>query len=51
MVVVLKDGEISEVGSYDELVTKGGAFSELVNQFLSSQEEEANKGEERECQD
>ena len=34
-ILVMKDGRISEQGTYDELMAKQGEFSELVLQFLS----------------
>ncbi|CAJ0609669.1 unnamed protein product [Cylicocyclus nassatus] len=33
-VVVLKDGEISEMGTYQELIARQGAFSEFLEEFL-----------------
>ena len=30
-IMVFKDGEVVEEGSYDELANKGGAFTELLN--------------------
>ncbi|KAK8766469.1 hypothetical protein V5799_006750 [Amblyomma americanum] len=38
-VVVLGDGKISDVGTYDELLTRGGAFSDFLVQFLQEGEE------------
>ena len=34
-IVVLKDGEISEQGSYDELMMSGGAFADFLVQHLN----------------
>ncbi|KAL1477414.1 hypothetical protein MTO96_017487, partial [Rhipicephalus appendiculatus] len=39
MVIVLSDGKISDVGTYDELLTRGGAFSDFLVQFLQEGEE------------
>ncbi|ETN85367.1 hypothetical protein NECAME_16796 [Necator americanus] len=33
-VVVMKDGEINEMGTYHELIAKQGAFSEFLEEFL-----------------
>lgn len=35
VIVVLKDGRLSEVGSYRELMKNNGAFSELVTQYMT----------------
>ena len=37
-IVVLKDGTISEMGSYKELLSTNGAFSELISQYLAQPE-------------
>lgn len=39
-IVVIKDGKISEVGTYKELLAQKGAFAEVLVQFLSQQLEE-----------
>ena len=39
-IVVLVDGEISETGSYQELMGHQGAFAEFVRQYLREIEEE-----------
>ncbi|XP_064490246.1 multidrug resistance-associated protein 1-like [Ornithodoros turicata] len=38
-IVVLKDGRVSDAGTYNELVSRGGAFSEFLVQFLKHVEE------------
>lgn len=38
-IVVLKDGQVTDVGSYDELAVRGGAFSEFLVQYLRHVEE------------
>ena len=38
-IVVLKDQTISELGSYEELLGKNGAFAEFVNQYLTQNED------------
>jgi len=43
-IVVLKDGEISEVGSYRELLTLKGAFSEFLLQHLEECAEDTDDG-------
>ena len=39
-IIVLKDGEISEQGSYDELMQAGGAFADFLVQHLNEDVEE-----------
>lgn len=36
-IVVLKDGQITEVGTYKELMSQRGAFAEVLVQFLSQE--------------
>ncbi|TRY74646.1 hypothetical protein TCAL_01629 [Tigriopus californicus] len=38
-IVVLKEGQVSEVGSYDELLARKGAFAEFLVQFLTEEEQ------------
>lgn len=33
-IIVLKDGKISETGTFKELVKKGGAFAEFLDTYL-----------------
>src|SRR5438105_3014724 len=35
-IIVLKDGEITETGSYQELLDKKGAFAEFLSQHITS---------------
>lgn len=42
-IVMLKEGTIAEKGTYEELVTKRGAFAELVRQ-LEQQEQVSTSG-------
>ena len=39
-IVVIKDGRITEVGTYKELLAQKGAFAEVLVQFLSQELEE-----------
>lgn len=39
-VVVLKDGEVSEIGTYQELLDRKGAFSEFLLQHINEVEED-----------
>ncbi|XP_074648822.1 multidrug resistance-associated protein 1-like isoform X2 [Tubulanus polymorphus] len=39
-IIVLKDGEVSEYGTYQELLGHDGAFAEFVKTFLQQQDEE-----------
>ena len=43
-IIVLKDGEISEVGSYKELLTQKGAFAEFLLQHLDEGADDAHDG-------
>ena len=35
LIVVMKNGEISETGTYDELLNKDGAFADFLNTYLN----------------
>ncbi len=37
LVVVMKDGQVSEFGTYDELIKQKGPFADLVIQYLSQE--------------
>lgn len=39
VIVVLKDGYISEIGTYKELLEKKGAFSEFLTTYLQDVDE------------
>ncbi len=36
-IIVLKDGQVTEVGSYKELLTQKGAFAEFLLQHLEEE--------------
>ena len=38
-IIVMKDGKISEIGTYDELVESKGAFSEFLAEQLNQEKE------------
>ena len=38
-IIVLKDGEIAERGSYEELLTQEGAFAEFLQTYLQEAED------------
>jgi hypothetical protein len=40
LIVVMKDGDISEIGGYDELLEHHGAFSEFIHTYLTENLEE-----------
>ena len=40
-IIVLKDGQISEQGSYDELIEAKGEFSEILNTYIDAEEKKA----------
>ena len=39
-IVVLVDGKISEMGSYQELLDQNGAFSDFLRNYLTQEEED-----------
>ena len=39
-IIVLKDGRVSEVGSYDALVKRNGEFAEFLNIYMKKTQEE-----------
>lgn len=41
-IVVLKDGEVTEVGSYQELLEQKGAFAEFLLSHLDEAADESN---------
>eukprot|EP00731_Ephydatia_muelleri_P028699 Em0020g343a len=41
LIVVLVDGRISEIGTYSELLNNKGAFSEFIETYATTEEEEA----------
>lgn len=45
-IIVLEDGHVSETGSYNELLAANGAFSRLIAEFGSEQQEEKEAGDE-----
>lgn len=40
LILVLVDGEISERGSYQELLNRNGAFADFIHTFVSSERKE-----------
>ena len=43
-VVVMSDGRISEIGTYDELLKNDGAFAELVRHYLEEENSDVFEG-------
>ena len=39
-IVVLKEGEVSEIGTYDELLSKNGAFAEVLQHYLAEMQDD-----------
>ena len=39
-IVVLVDGAVSEVGSYQELIAQGGTFADFLTNYLIQDEED-----------
>jgi len=50
-IVVMKDGGISEAGTYPELLAAGGEFADFLIQYLADEKEANNGGEGEEGQD
>ena len=51
-IVVLVDGKISELGSYQELLDHNGAFADFLRNYLTQEEEvESEIDAEGECRD
>ena len=49
-IIVLKDGMVSETGTFDELMQKNGHFAELINQYSANtlnQEEDKDESEKK----
>ena len=44
-IIMLKNGEIAEAGTYNELMKMKGLFAQLVEKQLIKEEEEKNKNE------
>ena len=38
-IIVLKDGQISEMGSFEQLSSNNGAFAEFLRQHITEQQE------------
>lgn len=43
-IVVLVDGQISEIGSYQQLLDHDGAFAQFLKNYLSEEMEKENAG-------
>ena len=48
LIVVMKDGEISEIGGYEELLERQGAFSEFIHTYLAENQEDLEEHEDPE---
>ena len=40
MIIVIKNGEVSETGNYQELLQRDGAFAEFLRQYLKELQDE-----------
>ena len=47
-IVVLSDGKISEMGSYDELMSHDGAFAQFLTTYLIQQDQSDDEDEDEE---
>ena len=43
-IIVLKDGAISEMGTYEELLTRHGAFAEYIQTYLQENDDSDSEG-------
>ena len=48
-IIVLKDGTISESGSYEELLSYNGDFAEFLQQYLQQDEDDSDEDPESKC--
>ena len=46
LIIVLKDGQISEVGGYSDLIDKQGAFSEFIANYQQEQDSDSEDSDE-----
>ena len=49
-IVVLEHGHISEIGTYDELLIRNGAFAQFLKTFLMNNAEDEDEEEDEECE-
>jgi ATP-binding cassette subfamily C (CFTR/MRP) protein 1 len=40
LIVVLKDGKVSDIGTYDNLMAQKGEFADLISQYSSNKNDE-----------
>jgi ATP-binding cassette subfamily C (CFTR/MRP) protein 1 len=48
-IVVLRDGRVTEAGSYDQLMAHDGAFADFLRNYLADREEGSEENEEGRC--
>lgn len=48
-ILVMKDGRISECGTYAELIKQDGPFAEFMRTYLNELDEEDDKDNDEEC--
>ena len=48
-IIVMKDGEISEIGSYEELLKRNGSFAEFLKEFINENEPSGSDGVYMDC--
>ena len=49
-IIVLDKGTISEVGTYDELISVNGAFAEFIRTYLTETAEDEDDDSDSKCQ-
>lgn len=49
-IIVLTNGEISEVGSYEELLSHNGVFAQFLKDYLMSDDSEEDDDTDTECE-
>lgn len=47
-IAVITDGEISEIGTYEELMSHNGAFAQFIHTYLTQEEEDSDEEEDEE---
>ena len=46
-IITMKDGEISEMGTYSDLLQRNGAFADLIRTYMQEFQEEEDSSDEK----